>query len=169
MNTQRCWENAALKTAGAPPLPTHLLTSSIWLLLNYMQGICRHKSGFPRKPGRSPWNRTGTSPTRCWRRPRRGELAAPRGSGCGHGRRPREAEIISVSAMCFWLNHAVSFKYRFLFSSLSVPTCLPPLSVLSPVLFCLLHPSFPWCQMSFTLSFLGTVPPAGREDRKSVV
>lgn len=60
-----------------------------------LQGICRRKSGFPRKPGRSPWNRTGTSPTRCWRRPRRGELAAPCGSGCGHGRRPREAEIIS--------------------------------------------------------------------------
>lgn len=59
-----------------------------------LQGICRNSSGFLRKPRRSPRNGTGTSPTRCWRRPGRGELEGAHGSGCG---RPcsRETEIIS--------------------------------------------------------------------------
>lgn len=74
---------------------THCLLQRPGMSQAGLQGICRRKSGFLRKPGRSPWNGMGTSPTRCGCRPKRGELVAPRGSGCGHGRRPREAEIIS--------------------------------------------------------------------------
>lgn len=74
---------------------THCLLAKAWNESSRPSGNLQRQIRIPEETREVPLERNRDLSHQMLAQTGKGELAAPRSSGCGHGRRPREAEIIS--------------------------------------------------------------------------